>query len=48
MVIQSHNPCFSRILFAIALVSDIKLIDPSHNPCFSRILFAIKRTFWNT
>ena len=38
---NSHNPCFSRILFAIAIHNNNIFIDNGHNPCFSRILFAI-------
>ena len=40
-VLEGHNPCFSRILFAI-IKNNIDNIElSSHNPCFSRILFAI-------
>ena len=39
--IKSHNPCFSRILFAIKNVLSTVIPLLSHNPCFSRILFAI-------
>ena len=39
-----HNPCFSRILFAIRLKEIREEQIQSHNPCFSRILFAINIT----
>ena len=37
-----HNPCFSRILFAIMKPLKEKKNLTGHNPCFSRILFAIE------
>ena len=41
MSITGHNPCFSRIAFAILFIGELKMIKISHNPCFSRIAFAI-------
>ena len=40
----SHNPCFSRNVFAI-ITKDFDVISIScHNPCFSRNVFAMKKT----
>ena len=39
--VKGHNPCFSRILFAMNFRRFKHSMESSHNPCFSRILFAI-------
>ena len=38
---MGHNPCFSRIAFAIKYEKRQFKDNISHNPCFSRIAFAI-------
>ena len=38
---KSHNPCFSRNVFAMDYGSWLLVVGQSHNPCFSRNVFAI-------